>query len=239
MARPVRALTVLATVLTVALAGSAQAGPPNRGTTEHVAPYDGAFAGSNTSSCTDGATCTVVSDAARDGSAATSSTFARTDPATGNESAFGFGQQRITLKLPRGASEATATLRWRVEGAKAEASATEGTTSGFAGVLAFVSGCQDPCSTQVASRTLVSAFSSGLGPQTVEQGATDVVLTVKATGDLPHFLNVVTYPYSVAGGHPRRACLDADTCAVLTPEHAGTATASIRATLTSATTTVR
>lgn len=231
-------LVLLVTGVAVGLAGPAAAGPPSTGTVVRTAPYDSASAYDFTS-CTTGATCTSEPTAdAGTGVSSASSAFQRDQAATGHESVTSVGQQAVRLKLPPKATTVRATLRWQVDRATAEAVATAGVVHADAGVVAFLPGCSGACSTRADSSQVVHAASSRGVPAQTASGAREVVLVLEASGDLPHFLDVVTYAYARTNAGRSRLCLSEDSCTTLQEEHAGRSASSIGAALTSVTVTV-
>jgi hypothetical protein len=211
----------------------ARATPPSR-TADFTAPYDLAGFLSNTG-CTTGATCTVTGSAdATNGNASTSSDFSRTAAAAGTEEALGNGYERVTFKVPRGASSVTATFLWHVNSATASATSTSGRLFADVGVYAAVTNCDANCSTSPSSNIVLISESDD-GSPAVPSGSSDpqdITLTVTSTGTLPHILNLSATAFSQAGGQAVLFCPPTGgTCEVVSPQHAGTAHAAIFATL--------
>lgn len=194
------------------------------------------FHGSDTSTCTSGAECTVTSSSDISGPTSVSSSYGRDVAGDGNENSWGYGGQRFTVKLPPGTTRVTATFVWQVSSAAVAATSRTGRLFAYAGVAAFVPGCQDACTTSPDSTTVLTTASSNGAPATTSgSGAAQVVtLHVTAAGKLGRFVSWLTYAYAGAGGTQSQLCPGAGLdCQTLSSVHSGTASATVAATLTS------
>lgn len=231
--------SALALVAGAAVAGPSTAAPPTPDGT-YVAPYTG-FAGFGSSlRCEAGATCRADGSASSlSGKGTTTSTFDRTAPVGGRESAFGYALQSFTVKTRPGTSSVSATFSWVVESSSVEATATSGLVQAYTGVAAFAGNCDGGCTSETEAASVEYAGSSAGVPSTgMQPPATAVSVTVTATGKLPRHLTFYGYPYSVAAGDVSQVCLpEQPECTVLDEEHAGSAKASITAALSSVTVT--
>lgn len=183
-------------------------------------------------SCLTGATCTVSSG--QDGATSrTSSAFAREVAAEGRENAFGWSGHRLSVRVPSSATSVTATFVWRVESAAASASSTAGQVFGYAGLFAYAPWCRGTCTSTDDSEAVIQSSSADGSPGLTSGSGDprDVTLVVRAQGELPKWLSLMTYGYSGAGGERSELCLPSAPCQVLSEGHAGAASSSIRATL--------
>lgn len=231
--------SALALVAGAAVAGPSTAAPPTPDGT-YVAPYTG-FAGFGSSlRCEAGATCHAEGNASSlSGKGTTTSTFDRSTPVGGRESAFGYASQSFTVKTRPGTSSVSATFSWVVESSSVEATAASGLVQAYTGVLAFAANCDGECTSEVKSASVQYAGSTAGVPSTgLQPAAKTASVTVTATGKLPRQLTFYGYPYSVAAGDVSQVCPpEQSACTVLAEEHAGSAKASITASLSSVTVT--
>lgn len=237
--RPVVYLAAsFALVAGAAVAAPSSAAPPTADGT-YAAPYSG-YAGHGTSlTCESGAVCSAEGSAsALTGRGTSTSSFSRTTPIGGRESAFGYASQSFTVKTRPGTSSVSATFSWVVESSSVQATATSGLVQAYTGVLAFASNCVGACTSEAESASVQYAGSvAGVPSSGIQPAATAASVTVTATGKLPRQLTFYAYPYSTAAGDVSDLCLPEQECSALEKDHAGSAKASITAVLSGVTVT--
>ncbi|MDX6199049.1 MAG: hypothetical protein QOJ79_2200 [Actinomycetota bacterium] len=231
-----RVLLVSITTLTVALGMPSVASAAPAGSPTHLgAPYTTTSTGGATD-CRAGAVCTPQSTAsATTGRINATMDMQRTladEPAP--ESGFAYADQVVDLRVPKGATQLTATFSWSVRSANTSARADHGVI--YASTALYANASCSGCSTQDAVEGLVSS-SSTVPASDNANAVADVQKTLTITVDNLSGKGTVRL-YTGASAHTdmnaNRVCTGLPGCDLLPPvdpDHSGTAHAAVDATL--------
>ncbi|MCU1589532.1 MAG: hypothetical protein JWP11_788 [Frankiales bacterium] len=220
-------------VATLAVAVPAQAAGP----THLTAPYTSSDSGGSTH-CLTGTTCTPLGRATSGtGRIAVSMDMHRAtaDQAT-TESGFGYADEFIDVRPPKGSTKLTATFTWDVTSATTSANADHGFL--YASTLLYASASCSSCTVTDGTAALVSS-SSTIPMNDNTQSLADAQKVITVTVDnLPRNATVRLYSGGTAytDMNPSRVCSGLAPCDALPPTdagHSGTSHASIDAGLTS------
>jgi hypothetical protein len=226
--------SVAALSVVVGLPGLAGAAPAS--TTHVAAPYTTTYTGGSTD-CQAGAVCTPQSTAsAATGAIHPTMELQRTvadQPA--KESGFSYADQVLDLRVPKGATQLSATFTWTVRSATTSARADHGVA--YASTLLYGEASCTGCTTNHATASLVSS-SSTVPASDNANAVTDVQKTVTLTVQGLAGKGTVRI-YSGASAYtdmtPSEICVGLPGCDQLPPtepNHSGVARAAVDASLT-------